>query len=64
MQVIGRVNNIYFGATGITELLKERKLRNYLDKVGLRRAMGYNTAPNIKGNAAPMGISAIVLESR
>lgn len=26
--------------------------------------MGYNTAPNISGNAAPTGISAINLESR
>lgn len=44
---------------------KTKKLYNtHLDKVGWSRAMGYNTAPNTNGNAAPIGISASNLESR
>lgn len=36
----------------------------YLDKLGCRRAIGYKIVPKIRGNAAPIGISAISLDNK
>lgn len=40
------------------------KAVNYLDKVGLSLAMGYNIEPNINGKVALTGISANNFENR